>query len=430
MRVQSPPTAYILPRIKVSTMEIKYFHEGENRLSRQIGKIKEQLLDPNRKYALKYKDYLELNDRKPMTLSHRLKELRFILKLLDKDAKTATKTDIEKVVRDINNSKRIDNGVPLANVTRGRIKLTLKTFFRWLYDLSDKDPYPDLVRWIKIDRKGNTKLPSDMLNEDDIKKLILACNNSRDRCVVAMLWDMGARIGEILNLRMKDQVLSKDGVSYVIVDGKTGQRRVAITYSIPYLANYLNDMRNSARKDDALFVVLDHNRPVDRPMDYHHVQKLLHRIEKLSKIDKHLHAHIFRHSRATYYAKSLTEQQLKAVMGWSGDSRMASTYVHQSGKDIDEAILRANGLMDKKEIKPQPQIKKCDTCHVINGVTETYCINCHRPLDTTEQINKIQEMEEIKKRFEELQDIVDFLVKSIPGLKEKAESAIRNRKLS
>jgi len=33
----------------------------------------------------------------------------------------------------------------------------------------------------------------------------------------------------------------------------------------------------------------------------------------------------------------LTEAQMKEYLGWVGDSRMASTYVHLSGRNIDDA---------------------------------------------------------------------------------------------
>ena len=49
-------------------MDRHYLRNGGYRLSRQIAKIREQIEEPNRTYALKYKDYLELNNRKQRTI--------------------------------------------------------------------------------------------------------------------------------------------------------------------------------------------------------------------------------------------------------------------------------------------------------------------------------------------------------------------------
>ncbi len=209
---------------------------------------------------------------------------------------------------------------------------------------------------------------------------------------------------ELLGLTIKTAVLVKDGVSYALVDGKTGQRRIPLTFSIPYIANYVNEMRRNAKPGDAFFVVLDHRRPVDRALDYHHVQKLLNKLARDAKLEKHIYAHLFRHSRATFYASKLTEQEAKRLFGWSGDSKMMARYVHLSGKDIDNAVLRTNGLADKdgKEIKHTPQIKKCEKCNTICEVTAVCCTNCGSRLDQSvfEQLDNSQKLQERVEKLE------------------------------
>lgn len=392
-------------------MKVEYFRSGEYRLAGEIEKIKEELSEVNKNYALKYCEYLQTNSRKAMTLSLRMHEVRYFLRLLNKNAKDAKKEDIERLVRNINNLKREDNGVPLALVSRERMKLTIKTFFRWLHNMGLKDGYPDIVRWIDINRRGVRKLPEQMLNEDDIRKLILACNNQKDKSVIAMLWDTGARIGELLALRMQDIVLSSNGVSYAIVNGKTGPRRIPLVFSIPYLSNYINDFRNEAKRDEPFFIAFYHGKPAVplAPLDYHHVQRLVHTLEKTSGVDKRLNPHIFRHSRATHYANKLTEQQLKVFFGWSGDSRMASTYVHLSGSDIDDAVMKANGMVERKVEETKPQVKKCQRCQKINELTSKYCVVCGLPLDNA-QTTEFVSVETMRQDINDLKNILDGLL--------------------
>jgi hypothetical protein len=46
-------------------------------------------------------------------------------------------------------------------------------------------------------------------------------------------------------------------------------------------------------------------------------------------------------------ANYLTEAQMNAYFGWVQGSGMPSVYVHLSGRDIDDAVLKANGITNK-----------------------------------------------------------------------------------
>lgn len=77
----------------------------------------------------------------------------------------------------------------------------------------------------------------------------------------------------------------------------------------------------------------------------------LQRIAKKAGISKQIHPHLFRHSRATYMANYLTEAQMNVYFGWAQGSDMPGVYVHLSGRDVDDAILKANGVIEKEEQK-------------------------------------------------------------------------------
>lgn len=61
---------------------------------------------------------------------------------------------------------------------------------------------------------------------------------------------------------------------------------------------------------------------------------------------------------------------------------MASTYVHLSGGDIDNAVLQANGVkLSQEEIAPKLTVKTCNRCQFQNSVDSKYCNRCGLPLD-------------------------------------------------
>ena len=93
-------------------MEVRhphYLQEGEYRVNSELKRLMEEIPEPNSEYALGYKRFLELNNRKQKTIARRLEELRYVLRLIEHDAKKATKQDIERVVMAINKAKRRDS---------------------------------------------------------------------------------------------------------------------------------------------------------------------------------------------------------------------------------------------------------------------------------------------------------------------------------
>lgn len=73
-------------------------------------------------------------------------------------------------------------------------KTTLKKFYKWYC----KEDYPELTRWIKATvEKKDQKLPEDPLTESDVLKLIKHAKRKMDKAMIALLWDIGAKIGEV-----------------------------------------------------------------------------------------------------------------------------------------------------------------------------------------------------------------------------------------
>jgi len=63
---------------------------------------------------------------------------------------------------------------------------------------------------------------------------------------------------------------------------------------------------------------------------------------------------------------------------------MASTYVHLSGRNIDNALLRLNGIKTEDEVNNEEhtlKIKTCLRCQEANSPTSGFCSRCGCPLD-------------------------------------------------
>lgn len=96
--------------------------------------------------------------------------------------------DVERVVANIENSD-------LSEWTKQNKRVALKRFYKWL--LGEDEEYPPVVRWIKTSVKNHKrKLPKELLTQEDVQGLVRFSLNPRDRALISVLWDSGARIGE------------------------------------------------------------------------------------------------------------------------------------------------------------------------------------------------------------------------------------------
>jgi hypothetical protein len=239
-----------------------------------------------------------------------------------------------------------------------------------------------------------------MLTEEEIRRMIEAAKTLRNKAIIAILYDTGCRIGELLNMRKKDVDLNTTP-GHVILDGKTGARRVPIMFSAPYVAQYFNFIKEKTA-NEPLWTAYNNGNDTDRQSDYRGISKMLKVTGEKAKIGKRIYPHLFRHSRATAYANKLTEQQLKHMFGWTPNSGMASTYVHLSGRDIDNAVLQANGEGPKEE-KTESVLKarSCARCQFSNTMDSKYCNRCGGILDEKVMVETLNRELELKQGIAE-----------------------------
>lgn len=183
------------------------------------------------------------------------------------------------------------------------------------------------------------KMPEEILSSIEIEMMISATETRRNRAVVSLLYESGCRPHEILGLRIKDVEFDEYGL-VIRVDGKTGMRRVRIVKYADLVRSYVSFLPKRDNPNTKLFPFCDRN-----------LEKMLNKLAVQINCHKNVYPYIFRHSRATHLAKLLTEAEMKEFFGWTADSKMVKTYVHLSGRDIDEKILKIHGI----NINPENQ---------------------------------------------------------------------------
>lgn len=245
-------------------------------------------------------------------------------------------------------------------------------------------------------------MPEALLSAEDLRKLADAAENPRDKALILSHYESGCRIGEILSLCIVNVAFDKHG-AVLIVDGKTGPRRVRIIAAAPALSLWLSlhPMRNdtSAPLWIGIGTVGRH-----KPLNYVGARAMLRRLAKKAGLKKRVYTHLMRHTRATELATFMPEMQLKDFLGWVPGSDRASTYVHLSGREADSTLLKAHGIaLDPEEtVKMALTLVKCPRCGKDSGSEAQFCPACGMVLNLKAAVK----LEEERTKADRIMDLL------------------------
>jgi len=373
-----------------------------------------------------------LKDGKPLSKDRVFKYLTILPKFdayIGKDFKKATKKDIEKVVDEINKLKN-KSGNSASDWTKYTYKVLLRRFYKWLFG---NEEYPKIVKWIHPKITNGTHIPKkELINMEDVKKMAQCANNLRDRAFILFLFESGARIGEILSIKIGDFTPDEDGALVNIPEGKTGPREIRIIASPAAISNWLLEHPDRNNKKAPLFCGLS-NYKRGKNIQYQNYRLLLQQLADKAGIDKRVNPHRFRHARATELAKIFTESYLCKYMGWTIGSKEAATYVHKEGLDANEELLIKKGLKADTKEKDKFLPIECPRCHVKNDPAANWCSQCRLPLDEKTMMEYDRQKEEAAKtgfqmdaalnNEQMLRETIDMLSKRL----EKLEKQVKNK---
>ena len=290
----------------------------EKEIASMLAKIEGSPTNPkNKKLIMDFLQFLRAQNKKPRTVMRYVYTFTKILPEIpgNKELLKCSKEDIITIVDRI-------NAMPLAEITKTKCKITLKVVFK--HFKGEDEFYPKEIRWIKTTMKDtNQILPSDLLTNDDISKLMQACRNLRDKAIISLMIDAPLRPHELLGLKVGSVVLDA-AQPYIIVgaDTKTGGRHIPIFDSVAAIASYIESV-NGLKVNDPLFIDYELVRQNKiKPMNYDSLRMMLIKLNKRAGLKKRLNPYVFRHSVVTRYSNSLSNAQLEKISGWRPGSSM------------------------------------------------------------------------------------------------------------
>jgi integrase len=216
------------------------------------------------------------------------------------------------------------------------------------------------------------------MQSENTRGLLEVCENQRDRAMVATFWDSAARLNELLGCCVRDVKFDRYG-AVISVNGKTGRRNIRLVSAVPDLQAWLDRYHPLKGDPGAPLFVTSRKRGTVKytRLDERTVQNLFKRLRDLSGCSKKTNPHAFRHGRLTTRGKDLTEAELRQYAGWSSRSAMAAVYVHLSSRDIDDKILKVDGITPEEEPAPDPmKPQACPRCGRNNAPDALLCDRC------------------------------------------------------
>lgn len=359
-------------------------------LERTISNLKkERYITPTNKSRII--DFINANSHvKPATQINYITHLRDLARYIrNKAFDNLNRSEVNKYLPELANKYA-------PRSYNNRIK-TIKLFARWINKL---DIFVDY-------KKRNGIQPvhqaSDLITLDELKRLLDACITIRDRCLLHLLWETGCRIGELQGVRLKDIKEEEFGYTIVIRDSKTKARECMIIEAKDDLDAWLQQHPYKTNKDSYLLCALkSRNRIV--PMAYTTVRSLLESLMEKTQINKRMHAHLFRKSRASYLSvvRRWPNPLIEKAMGWAPSSKILSEYVRISQQDVKNQALMDAGVIQNNVAENISW--KCLFCSHVNSATRDRCYACKKSHKTAEEIvSKQVELEDVMKQIQMLQ---------------------------
>lgn len=269
-----------------------------------------------------------------------LRLLSHISGWLGKSFNDVTQPDMESLIERLETNEIIARtGKPFSEATKVDYRRCVKKFWKWKDGQSKY--YPDLVEWIDTNEKL-ADVPA--ISKADVESLIAYCPTLRDKTFFMVLFDSGARIEEILNVRLKPEHVAWKGELGVykirLEFSKTKPRTISLPLSTDLLRRWLNLHPARDNPQAQLF-----------PICYANARQIVSR-QGRKILGKRVTPHMLRHSSATYYANKLNRYQLCYRYGWTMSSKVVDRYLDREGileEGVTEKVRETEVAVDQKK---------------------------------------------------------------------------------
>lgn len=205
----------------------------------------------------------------------------------------------------------------LSKRSQARLLSSLNSFFDYLVSEGERKDNPSSA----VDSPKLGKYLPVVLSVEEVRAILKAAPNERDRAILEVLYGCGLRVSEVCSLKISEVYL-KD--MFVKVMGKGGKERLVpmAPSTASAIMDYLSVRPESdAGCEDVLFL----NR-FGRALSRVAVFKMVKSVALVAGVDKNLSPHTFRHSFATHLVENGAD--LRVVQEMLGHESILTTEIY------------------------------------------------------------------------------------------------------
>jgi hypothetical protein len=413
--------------------------------------------DVNRQLIKDYHKYLVSRDTSTIYQKDNVKLIYMFAKFIGESKTLYDIKDHETIVSFLDTRRKSKEEDPEQRwtTTWNDYLWRLKMFYRWLYNIKIKGDnhqnYHNISNWItpdfvNINKKKTKRLSpyneSEIWDREELLSIIKYEPYKRNKAILTLLWDFNARPHEITLMRIKNlRLRGKYGEGEVPYEAKTGSGPILLTFSFPYVRDWLNEHPFKNEPNARLVCSLITGAPVKPSAIWDMMRQIKIKIKRLLDNNeitdkkererlqylvntKKWNPYCIRHSSITNDSDYLPEYALKKKVRWSMNSRQGSRYIkNRMGNDLKEKILKQNGIiLDTSKVK-KSTIMDCPRCQLINQLENKYCSKCSYPLkpEAYEELKEIEknEMRGMKEQINEMDkkfERIFMLIQQNPNL--------------
>lgn len=278
------------------------------------------------------------------------------------------KEDVDSFVFDLKHEHELGDG------TLRNYRKSLRKFF--------SERGEDWATDIKIGASPDRNVdPNDLLTDEEIRDLLDATTNPRDKALLALLADTGLRIGAICSLRLRDLDLSDDVATLSInengnVKGASGT--IPLTWSEGYVGSWLNMHPRRDEPDAALIHKVENvGDDEDGALTYQYAARRIKFIADDTDVDRsRVNTHNFRKTAISRWIREgLSEQAIKHRACWGVDTDMIETYSGVRDEELNDQILDHYGL-DSGTDDQTVVLDQCPRCQTALAPNDDFCSGC------------------------------------------------------
>jgi len=247
-----------------------------------------------------------------------------------------------------------------STATRNQRLACIRSFFRYAASMEPTTVMYHLALK-KIPQKKTVAAGPKFMSEAAVKALleqpdISTAKGLRNRFFMILMYDTAARIGEVLNLRVKD--IHPGATPTATLHGKGAKVRTVplMKKTMEHFRSYIRTFHLDADcfSEEYLFYVIRDGQK--RPMSDDNVQKFMKAYgfsarQVCSEVPENVHPHLWRHSRAMHLYQH--GMDLTLISQWLGHAQLDTTLIYshadteQKRKAIEQSMDSQNPLLGK-----------------------------------------------------------------------------------